>query len=69
MQTSISYLKPAAINEFASVVDEIVAEKSAVGIVIDERARDFIAACVASCAASGETDRERIKANALDHAV
>jgi hypothetical protein len=69
MQTTVHAFKPAAAAELASVVDEIVAEKAAGGIAIDERAREFIAACVVSCAASGETDREKIKANALDYAV
>jgi hypothetical protein len=60
---------PKAVSQLARIVDEIAAEKRAAGIYIDEGAREFIAACVVSCAANGESDPEIIKREALSHAA
>lgn len=69
MPTPVHSFNPKAINRLAHIVDEIAAEKRAAGIHIDEAAREFIAACVISCAANGESDPEVIKREALSHAA
>jgi hypothetical protein len=69
MRTNVHSFNPSAVAQLANIVSEIAAEKAAGGIYIDERAREFIAACVVSYAATGETDPVKIKAHALDSAV
>jgi hypothetical protein len=69
MRTNVHAYSPKAVTQLATIVDEIVAEKEAVGIPMNEGAREFIAACVMSYAATGETDSDKIKAGALDNAM
>jgi hypothetical protein len=60
---------PAAVGELSKIAREIADEKAAAGVHINEQAREFIAACVVSCAANGVTDPEAIKREALSHAA
>ncbi len=69
MHANIHAFGPRTVNQLAAIADEIAAEKTAAGIYIDDSAREFIAACVVSYAATGESDPKKIKANALDSAA
>jgi hypothetical protein len=69
MSPKILAFEPRAVEELAGIASAIAEEKIAAGITIDARAREFIAACVMSCAANGETDPEKIRQQALSHAA
>ena len=69
MSPKILAFEPRAVERLAGIASAIAEEKIAAGITIDAQAREFIAACVMSCAANGETDPEKIKQHALSHAA
>jgi hypothetical protein len=69
MPQKILSFEPRTVEDLASIASAIAEEKIAAGINVDARAREFIAACVMSCAANGETDPERIREQALSHAA
>jgi hypothetical protein len=69
MSNGVLFFSPRKVEELAHIAEEIAQEKMAAGIPIDEKAREFIATCVMSCAANGEYDPDKIKREALSHAA
>ncbi len=69
MSNGVLFFGPRKVEELALITEEIAQEKMAAGIPIDEKAREFIAACVVSCAANGEYDPDKIRKEALSYAA